>query len=206
MSNDETMTAGELALIYLRDETDGFESQSRLRDDVIDAMVAYAEHLSQTPKALSDEDIDGIGEDWLQAYCEEMGYDISNPPPKVITGLGTIKLGAMLYREKVEVRAQLQNPSDMSDTKEWAEIDPKNPPQGEVILHNPKWVHPDWNEYGIRIGYHYDLSGWMTAAWCNQHDEYHTRTSEHNDDHYTLPRGEDQTPTHYMEIPKPQVI
>ena len=42
----------ELALKILQEETDGFESQSRLRDDVLDAMVRFEKETKQCDIAI----------------------------------------------------------------------------------------------------------------------------------------------------------
>ena len=52
-----------LALKILQEETDGFESQSRLRDDVLDAMLRFEKEANQSP------DDDQVG----QAFDSMMG-------------------------------------------------------------------------------------------------------------------------------------
>lgn len=81
----------------------------------------------------------------------------------------------------------------------------ETPPSGEeLILFNEKWIHPDFNPKGIRIGFHCDVQGWVSAYWCSYHDEYHTRTSDEDNDQFELSKAEDQIPTHwaFIEIEK----
>lgn len=83
---------------------------------------------------------------------------------------------------------------------EWIEITEKNIPEGEVLLFNEKWINEDWNPKGIRIGFHDDVSGWVSACWCNYHDEYHTRYSDEDNDRFEDYKAQNQIPTHYMVI------
>ena len=46
-NNEKLINMKELALRILQEETDGFESQSRLRDDVLDAMVRFKNESEQ---------------------------------------------------------------------------------------------------------------------------------------------------------------
>ena len=59
----------------------------------------------------------------------------------------------------------------------------------------------DFNPKGIRIGFLDDVSGWISAYWCNYHDDYHTRTSDEDDKQFNDYKAENQVPTHWMEIP-----
>lgn len=83
---------------------------------------------------------------------------------------------------------------------EWIKIDNENKPEGEVLLFSENWIHEDWNPKGIRIGFHDDVSGWISAYWCNYHDDYHTRTSDEDDNQFEDYKAENQVPTHYMWI------
>ena len=83
---------------------------------------------------------------------------------------------------------------------EWTKIDNENKPEGEVLLFSEKWIHEDWNPKGIRIGFHDDVSGWVSAYWCNYHDDYHTRNSDEDNNQFEDFKAENQVPTHYMEI------
>ena len=80
----------ELALNILQEETDGFESQSRLRDDVLDAMIRFENEteqcniadVSNAERTLNDffAYLDGLGDkfdsnsleghkrDWLKSF------------------------------------------------------------------------------------------------------------------------------------------
>jgi hypothetical protein len=85
----------------------------------------------------------------------------------------------------------------------WISIKEELPKLGvEAILHNEKWINEDYNPKGIRIGFKDDVSGWVSAYWCNYHDDYHTRTSDADDSQFELFRAEDNIPTHWIEIPK----
>lgn len=55
---------------------------------------------------------------------------------------------------------------------------------------------------GIRIGFLDDLSGWTSAYWCNYHDEYHTRTSDEDDEQFEDYKAVNQIPTHWMPLPQ----
>lgn len=83
---------------------------------------------------------------------------------------------------------------------EWIKIN-NIPPEGEVLLYNEKWINEDWNPNGVRIGFYDDVSGWVSAYWCNYHDEYHTRTSEDDDKQFEDFKGKNQIPTHWLPIP-----
>ena len=76
----------------------------------------------------------------------------------------------------------------------------------EYLLYNEKWINEDYNPKGIRIGFLDDVSGWVTAKWCNYHDCYHTRTSIEDDVMFEDFKCENQIPTHFMEIPDTQKL
>lgn len=83
----------------------------------------------------------------------------------------------------------------------WIDIQNELPPTGEeVVLFSPRWINEDFNPKGVRIGFRDDVSGWVTAHWCNVHDEYHTRTSDRNDYNYKDYSKLNQIPTHWMRI------
>lgn len=48
----------------------------------------------------------------------------------------------------------------------------------EVIGYHPKWVHPDFNPQGIRVCFYNPDHGWYSAFWCNDHDCYHTASTD----------------------------
>jgi hypothetical protein len=56
----------------------------------------------------------------------------------------------------------------------------------EYLLYNEEWIDEDFNPEGTRIGF-YNGGEWLTAKWCDYHDEYHTKI---------------EAPTHIMLIPK----
>ena len=83
----------------------------------------------------------------------------------------------------------------------WIKVSEKLPTPGtEVLLYNEKWINEDFNPKGIRIGFRDDVSGWISAYWCNYHDDYHTRTSDEDDLQFVDSKAENQVPTHWMEI------
>lgn len=72
----------------------------------------------------------------------------------------------------------------------------------EVLLYNKNWINEDFTPQGIRIGFLDDLSGWTSAYWCNYHDEYHTRTSDEDDEQFEDYKAVNQIPTHWMPLPQ----
>jgi hypothetical protein len=77
-------------------------------------------------------------------------------------------------------------------------IEEELPPVGvEVLLQNDNWKNEDYNPEGIRPGFRDDLSGWVTATYCNLHDEYHTRFSDEDDPQFKDSKAENQGPTHW---------
>ena len=61
-----------------------------------------------------------------------------------------------------------------------------------VIGFNPDWIDDDFNPKGVReCALYGDGTEWMTARWCDLHDQWHT-TYEH-----------EAEPTHWMEYPEP---
>lgn len=83
----------------------------------------------------------------------------------------------------------------------WIDLKEQQPEAGrEVLLYNEKWINEDYNPNGIRIGWFGDVSGWVSAYWCNYHEEYHTRDSVDDDKQFTDSEAENQVPTHWMEI------
>lgn len=84
----------------------------------------------------------------------------------------------------------------------WINVGDKLPNEGfEVLLFNKKWINEDFNPKGIRIGFLNGTGEWVTAYYCSQHDEYHTRDNESDDDHYKQNLAEDQKPTYWFELP-----
>jgi hypothetical protein len=75
----------------------------------------------------------------------------------------------------------------------------KPEPGEEVLLYNEKWISDD-NPKGIRVGFWCDVQGWVSAYWCNYHDEYHTRVSSEDDVKFEDSKAENQIPTHWMSI------
>lgn len=64
--------------------------------------------------------------------------------------------------------------------------------EGEVLLYNKKWVDEDFNPKGIRIGYYNACSGWTSAYWLDEYDDYSTAESDIDNFH---------APTHWMKLP-----
>ena len=84
----------------------------------------------------------------------------------------------------------------------WIPLTEKEPEEGfEVLLYNKNWINDDWNPKGVRIGYKDGVCGWISAYWCNYHDDYHTRTSDEDDKQFEDYKAENQVPTHWIEIP-----
>jgi len=84
------------------------------------------------------------------------------------------------------------------ESKQFKPITDELPPLGvECLLQNDKWIHLDFNPKGIRIGYRCDLSGWVSAYFCSQHDCYMTRQADEDNDNFELSKAEDQIPTHW---------
>jgi len=85
---------------------------------------------------------------------------------------------------------------------EWIDLKKlKAEPGIEFLLFNEKWKDEDFNPNGIRIGFLDDVSGWTSAYWCNYHDDYHTRTSDEDDNQFEDYKAENQIPTHFMRLP-----
>lgn len=84
------------------------------------------------------------------------------------------------------------------EAQRWIPLEEELPPSGfECLMQNDKWIHLDFNPKGIRVGYHCDLIGYVTAYFCGQHDCYMTRTSDEDDETFELSKAEDQIPTHW---------
>lgn len=60
---------------------------------------------------------------------------------------------------------------------------------GEVIGFHEKWIHPDFNPNGIRIGFLNGDDKFYSAQWWDYQDTYQ------NSDEYF--------PTHWMPLPQP---
>lgn len=61
---------------------------------------------------------------------------------------------------------------------EWFDFEIKKPPIGvEIIGKSSKWIHPDYNKNGIRIGFlNEDAEGeFISAKWDNNQDFYETK-------------------------------
>lgn len=76
---------------------------------------------------------------------------------------------------------------------DWIETRTLEPPEGIIIIgYSPEWIHPDFNEAGIRECF-LDGSGRYTSAkWCDYQDTYVTDT--------------ETMPTHWQYFPKPPTI
>lgn len=76
------------------------------------------------------------------------------------------------------------------------------PPEGEeVIFFNKKWIDEDFNPKGTRIGVYYDIF-YKSAKWCGSQDCYNTMSNLDGDKQCCCGKESDQTPTHWIEIPK----
>jgi hypothetical protein len=87
------------------------------------------------------------------------------------------------------------------EAQRWIPIEEELPPEDgqDILLKNEKWINEDYNVNGVRIGCYGD-GKWMSASWCNNHDEYHTRTSEIDDETFTDSLAVNQIPTHWRPI------
>lgn len=70
----------------------------------------------------------------------------------------------------------------------------------EVLLFKKSWINQDYNPRGVRIGYLDDVSGWVSAYWCNYHNAYHTRTSNEDNDQFEDFKSINQIPTHWKPL------
>ena len=83
----------------------------------------------------------------------------------------------------------------------WFDVNKTDVPEGiELLLYNEVWINEDFNSKGIRIGFLDGDGTWITAYWCNYHDEYHTRRSDTDDEQFKLSKGIDQIPTYWTHI------
>jgi len=84
------------------------------------------------------------------------------------------------------------------EAQRWIPIEEELPPEDgqEILLKNEKWIHEDFNIKGVRAGSYCD-GIWTSAYWCGYHDEYHTRTSDEDDDSFTDSLALNQVPTHW---------
>lgn len=74
------------------------------------------------------------------------------------------------------------------------------PPENvDVIAYNKKWVHPDWNPKGIRIGFR-EEDRFYSAQWDGD-SNYSTHSSDEDEEYYDH-RGKDELPKYWIEIPK----
>ena len=86
----------------------------------------------------------------------------------------------------------------------WMILSENKPVSGlEILMYNAKWIDEDFNPNGTRIGFKSDVLGYVTAYWCNKHDEYLTRDSFENNTNFKNTKAEDQIPTHWCYITKP---
>lgn len=91
--------------------------------------------------------------------------------------------------------------TETSLMENWINVTEKLPEKGyEVLLYNKKWIDEDFNPKGVRVGFLTDLLGWISAYWCNYHEEYHTRTSDELEGNLKEYKSVDQIPTHWKEI------
>jgi hypothetical protein len=77
-----------------------------------------------------------------------------------------------------------KNPEDINRTlcycsvdSIWKDYSVIKPPLGiEVIAYNPNWIHPDWNERGMRVGFQNftqdDDGEFVSAKWWDYQDTY----------------------------------
>ena len=87
------------------------------------------------------------------------------------------------------------------EAQRWIPIEEELPPEDgqEILLKNEKWIDEDYNIKGVRAGSYCDEI-WTSAYWCGHHDEYHTRTSDEDDDQFTDSLAVNQIPTHWRPI------
>lgn len=64
----------------------------------------------------------------------------------------------------------------------------------EVVGHNIKWVHPDFNINGTRICFVNNGDDWSNARWNNDQDSWITDNEAYD--------SEDCAPTHWQSLPK----
>jgi hypothetical protein len=115
------------------------------------------------------------------------------------------KINLIIRENENEVMSELdcEETTDkiMKILPRWVSINDKKPEQGiEVLFFNERWIDDDFNPKGIRIGFIDDVSGYVTAKWCNYHDEYHTRDSAEDDKQFEDFEAINQIPTHWMPI------
>lgn len=86
----------------------------------------------------------------------------------------------------------------LNEAQRFIPIEEELPPEGvECLLQNEKWINEDYNPKGIRNGFLGGDGIWVSNYWCNYHDEYHTRTSDEDDESFSDPKAENQVPTHW---------
>lgn len=85
---------------------------------------------------------------------------------------------------------------------DWKITEFESPSEGtEVIGFSPGWIDEDFNPNGTRVCF-LGGDGWISAYWCNYHDEYHTRDSVEDNEQFADSKAENQIPTHWMPIPE----
>lgn len=70
----------------------------------------------------------------------------------------------------------------------------------EVLLFNKKWIDPDTNSKGVRIGFINEDGVFQSAEYSSYKDCYFNRTSEHDDKGFESNKAVDQVPTHWAVI------
>lgn len=83
----------------------------------------------------------------------------------------------------------------------WNNVKDKLPPEDgqDILLQNDRWIDEDYNELGVRIGSYGD-DQWISAYWCRNHDEYHTRTTVEDDKQFEDFEAINQIPTKWKPI------
>lgn len=125
----------------------------------------------------------------MQEYAE----DYAKAQEDAIINNGVTSLDFVVWYSGMEkskvVRAyarylrEVPDAKDLLSIEEWFDYGNPFPPLGvEVIAQNDKWIHPDFNVNGIRIGFlneQENINGvFLSAEWNNEHDEWMTREND----------------------------
>lgn len=69
------------------------------------------------------------------------------------------------------------------------------PDDVDVIAYNKKWIHPDWNPKGIRIGFK-EEDRFYSAQFSGNSDDYITHYYSEDDNNYS------EKPEYWTKIPE----